>query len=63
MIFTTLAFWGVYPVNVFLSIMLTTYLFKAVVALLDTPFIYLARRIVPLNEREDRAMNIKESTI
>ena len=62
-IFTTLAFWGVYPVNVFLSIMLTTYLFKAVVALLDTPFIYLARRIVPLNERADRAMNIKESTI
>ena len=62
-IFTTLAFWGVYPVNVFLSIMLTTYLFKAVVALLDTPFIYLARRIVPLNERTERAMNIKESTI
>lgn len=62
-IFTTLAFWGVYPLNVFLSIMLTTYLFKAVVALLDTPFIYLARRIVPLNERADRAMNIKESTI
>ena len=62
-IFTTLAFWGVYPLSVFLSIMLTTYLFKAVVALLDTPFIYLARRIVPLNERADRAMNIKESTI
>ena len=61
-IFTTLAFWGVYPVNVFLSIMLTTYLFKAVVALLDTPFIYLARRIVPLNERTERAMNMKEST-
>ena len=61
-IFTTLAFWGVYPMNVFLSIMLTTYLFKAVVALLDTPFIYLARRIVPLNERTERAMNMKEST-
>ena len=61
-IFTTLAFWGVYPLSVFLSIMLTTYLFKAVVALLDTPFIYLARRIVPLNERTERAMNMKEST-
>lgn len=61
-IFTTLAFWGTYPTNVFFSIMFTTYLFKAVVALLDTPFIYLARRIVPLNERTDRAMSIKEST-
>ena len=51
-IFTTLAFWGVYPTNVFLSILITTYLFKAVVALLDTPFMYLARQIVPLTEKE-----------
>ena len=47
-IFTTLAFWGMYPTQVFLSILLTTYLFKAVVALMDTPFIYLARKIRPL---------------
>ena len=52
-IFTTLAFWGVYPTNVFMSILLTTYLFKAVVALLDTPFIYLARRIEPIGEGEE----------
>jgi uncharacterized integral membrane protein (TIGR00697 family) len=51
-IFTTLAFWGVYPTNVFFSILITTYLFKAVVALLDTPFMYLARQIVPLTEKE-----------
>ncbi len=50
-IFTTLAFWGVYPRNVFMSILITTYVFKAVVALLDTPFMYLARRIVPLHEK------------
>ena len=49
-IFTTLAFWGVYPAGVFFSILITTYLFKALVALLDTPFMYLARKIVPLNE-------------
>ncbi len=53
-IFTTLAFWGVYPKNVFFSILITTYLFKAVVALLDTPFMYLARRIHPRNERSGR---------
>lgn len=51
-IFTTLAFWGTYPLNVFLSIMITTYVFKALVALLDTPFIYLARKIVPLTENK-----------
>ena len=49
-IFTTLAFWGVYPGNVFFSILITTYVFKAIVALLDTPFMYLARRIEPLSD-------------
>ena len=49
-IFTTLAFWGTYPVNVFISILLTTYFFKALVAILDTPFIYLARMIKPMEE-------------
>ena len=52
-IFTFIAFWGVYPTSVFLSILITTYLFKAVVALLDTPFMYWARRIVPLDERKN----------
>ena len=51
-IFTTLAFWGVYPTNVFFSILITTYLFKAIVALLDTPFMYLARTIKPIDERK-----------
>lgn len=49
-LFTTLAFWGTYPTSVFISILLTTYLFKAVVALMDTPFIYLARKIHPLDD-------------
>lgn len=49
-IFTTIAFWGTYPTNVFFSILITTYLFKAIVAVLDTPFIYAARKIKP---RED----------
>lgn len=49
-LFTTLAFWGTYPTNVFISILLTTYLFKAIVALLDTPFIYIARKIKPLED-------------
>lgn len=44
-VFTTIAFYGVYPNNVFISILLTTYFFKAVVALCDTPFVYWARKI------------------
>ena len=52
-IFTTLAFWGVYPPAVFTSILVTTYLFKALVAVLDTPFMYMARAIVPMNESEE----------
>ena len=36
---------------IFWEVMLTTYLIKAVVALLDTPFIYLMKKIIPLNER------------
>lgn len=48
-IFTTLAFLGVYPTGVFVSILLTTYFFKAIVAIMDTPFIYLARKINPMD--------------
>lgn len=53
-IFTFIAFWGVYPTGVFVSILLTTYVFKAIVALLDTPFMYLARKIVPRNESAEQ---------
>ncbi len=49
-IFTFLAFWGTYPTNVFFSILITTYLFKALVAVIDTPFIYIARIINPREE-------------
>lgn len=51
-IFCFIAFWGVFPTNTFLEILLTTYLFKWMVAVLDTPFIYLARIIT---RRKDQA--------
>lgn len=44
-VFTLIAFAGVYPWDVFLEICLTTYLLKWLVALLDTPFVYLARML------------------
>jgi uncharacterized integral membrane protein (TIGR00697 family) len=45
-VFTMIAFYGVFPVDVLLQIMLSTYLLKWIVALCDTPFIYLARHWV-----------------
>ena len=49
-IFVTIAFWGAYPTSVFFSILWTTYFFKAIVALADTPFIYIARNIQPTED-------------
>lgn len=59
-IFTFIAFWGVYPNEVFFSILITTYLFKAIVALLDTPFMYLARIIVPVREKKNNGADIAQ---
>ncbi len=44
-IFCTLAFARAVPTGVFFEILLTTYGIKVVVAALDTPFIYLGRRL------------------
>lgn len=46
-IFVSIAFIGVYPMSIVLQIYLTTYVFKAIIALLDTPFIYLSKKIKP----------------
>ncbi|MBD3166479.1 queuosine precursor transporter [bacterium] len=46
-VFSTVAFFGIFPTGVVLQIALTTYLLKLIVAALDTPFIYLSRRFKP----------------
>lgn len=43
-VFCTIAFIGVFPTAVVGEIFLTTYLIKVLVALLDTPFVYLLTR-------------------
>ncbi|MCR5420534.1 MAG: queuosine precursor transporter [Lachnospiraceae bacterium] len=58
-LFTFLAFWGTYPTEVFFSILFTTYLFKAIVAVADTPFIYIARKIVPDSENVKPAKGLR----
>lgn len=42
-IFTLMAFWGVFSTDIILQIFATTYIMKWIVAILDTPVIYWAR--------------------
>ena len=43
LVFTVIAFYGVFGNAVLVEIVLTTYFFKWIVAALDTPFLYIAR--------------------
>ena len=44
-VFTTIAFYGVYPIDVMFNIFLSTYIIKFIVALCDTPFVYIADKM------------------
>ncbi|MBD1381629.1 queuosine precursor transporter [Metabacillus arenae] len=52
LVFTSIAFLGVYPFSEWIQIFITTYLIKFLVALLDTPFAYMVKR-----------MNVKETLV
>lgn len=54
MIFVPIAFLGVYDFNVFIGILVSTYVIKAIVALCDTPFLYFIKKIEPLNLLENK---------
>jgi len=43
-LFSFIAFYGVFPLDVVIEITISTYVLKWVVAMCDTPFIYLARK-------------------
>lgn len=46
-VFTLIAFAGVLPLAILFEIMLSAFIFKVIIALLDTPFLYAAVRIKP----------------
>jgi uncharacterized integral membrane protein (TIGR00697 family) len=46
-VFTLIAFYGLYPTDVLIEIGATTYLLKWIVAAADTPFVYLSRIMKP----------------
>jgi len=52
-LFCFIALWGLFDVNTWLQILLTTYVLKWAVALLDTPFLYLAVRFAPPKDLPD----------
>ncbi len=51
-VFTLLAFYGIYDTDTLISIMVSTYIIYFIISILDTPVIYLARRI---NEKRQNA--------
>ena len=55
--FIGLAFWGIYDIPTILTIALSTSIVEMVVAILDTPFLYIAKSIT--QEKEKRYVNIK----
>ena len=46
-IFCSIALWGVFDNSTWTQILLSTYLLKLLVAAIDTPFLYLAKRLSP----------------
>jgi len=44
-VFCAIAFIGVFEINTWWQILITTYLFKLIVAVIDTPFIYMGKSI------------------
>lgn len=49
--FIGLAFWGIYDVQTILTIAVSTSIIELIVALLDTPFLYIARKIGGNNDK------------
>ena len=45
LLFNLVAFWGVYPTETLISIVISSYLIYVVTSFLDTPFLYLARKL------------------
>lgn len=51
LVFTLIAFYGEVEVDVLVDIVITTYALKLIVAVVDTPFLYLSRILVSGRER------------
>lgn len=57
-IFCSIALWGLYDTDTWLQILLSTYVMKLIVAAVDTPFLYLAKKIRPAPEVEEAGITM-----
>lgn len=46
-LFTVIAWWGVYDMGTMVSLAAATYIITFVLALLDTPFMYISKKLIP----------------
>ena len=60
-VFCTIALWGVFDTNTWLQILATTYFLKWFVAIIDTPFIYLAKRLSNAVVAKESGITLLES--
>src|SRR5690606_15905196 len=51
-ILSAIAFFGLFPVDVWIQVFSSAYVLQFTVSVLDTPFGYLAKKIRPLDEKE-----------
>jgi len=60
-LFCTIALWGLYDTNIWLQILATTYFLKWFIAAIDTPFIYLAKRLSKSVVTKETSITLIES--
>ncbi len=60
LLFCTIALWGLFDINIWLQILATTYFLKWFVALMDTPFIYLAIKVSKTVVARERKIKLIE---
>ena len=56
-IFTLIAFAYVYPWEIVIELMITTYIIKLLISVSDTPFMYLTKRIKPIEVVDEKVVN------
>lgn len=60
-IFCTIALWGLFDINIWLQILATTYILKWIVAVMDTPFIYIAIKVSKTVVAREKRITLIES--
>ncbi|WP_373893479.1 queuosine precursor transporter [Virgibacillus sp. CBA3643] len=58
-LFITVAFWGTVPLTVLLGMIATQYVFKLIVAVIDTPIVYLLVTMARKSKQEQTNMEMK----